>query len=365
MKIVNALKRGLNYLKNQNIELRIRMLFFLEYAAFFACIIGTIAMIYFVTSPIVLVPNFILVFICMIGIYLSQYKKKYNLAAVFIVGGCAYIALPFMFFTAGGNKSGMPIWFLFGVIFTCMMLDGILRIIMSGLSILISVTCMLIGYHNPNLVLPLENEQSEFMDMLQSFALVSIIVCICLLIFIYAYDKQKQILLIQQKELKKFMYTDALTGIANRHAYYDDTRQYSEGLFQENLILVAMDVNGLKSVNDSKGHAAGDELIKSAAGIMMDAFSKYGKVYRTGGDEFMAILFCEDCDAEKYADLLSTVTNYVNGKMDSDISIAVGVVTWKLNQDKNFFELEKMADVLMYQNKSKFYRESGIDRRKR
>lgn len=160
------------------------------------------------------------------------------------------------------------------------------------------------------------------------------------------------------------MYTDALTGIANRRAYYDDSREFTEGKYQDDLVLVAMDVNGLKAVNDSIGHAAGDELIKNAAEIMVDAYSKYGKIYRTGGDEFVALLYCNDKDAGMIEDIINTTIKYTNEKNGRKVSIAVGVAVWKENKDKQYFELEKLADSIMYQNKSKYYRESGLDRRK-
>ena len=58
--------------------------------------------------------------------------------------------------------------------------------------------------------------------------------------------------------------------------------------------MFSVDVNGLKKVNDTKGHTAGDELIKGAANCLTLAVGNNGKVYRTGGDEFMAVLFTEN-----------------------------------------------------------------------
>ncbi len=51
-----------------------------------------------------------------------------------------------------------------------------------------------------------------------------------------------------------------------------------------------MDINGLKCINDSLGHAAGDELICAAADCMKECFQNYGNVYRIGGDEFVIIM---------------------------------------------------------------------------
>ena len=55
-----------------------------------------------------------------------------------------------------------------------------------------------------------------------------------------------------------------------------------------------MDLNNLKVYNDTKGHAAGDRALVTVSEIMEDVFSKYAKLYRTGGDEFMAIFTKQD-----------------------------------------------------------------------
>lgn len=60
------IKQGIEYLKDQNIEIRMRMLFFLEYAVLLASIIGTIVMCLFATSIVVLIPNFVLIFMCLV-----------------------------------------------------------------------------------------------------------------------------------------------------------------------------------------------------------------------------------------------------------------------------------------------------------
>ena len=53
---------------------------------------------------------------------------------------------------------------------------------------------------------------------------------------------------------------------------------------------ISIDLNGLKRVNDTYGHVAGDELIRAAADCMKNSFNEYGKIYRIGGDEFAVII---------------------------------------------------------------------------
>ena len=58
--------------------------------------------------------------------------------------------------------------------------------------------------------------------------------------------------------------------------------------------MFSVDLNGLKAINDVKGHMAGDELIKGAADCLLLSIGKSGKAYRTGGDEFMAIVYTKE-----------------------------------------------------------------------
>ena len=64
-----------------------------------------------------------------------------------------------------------------------------------------------------------------------------------------------------------------------------------------------MDVNRLKIVNDSQGHAAGDELLQGAASCIKKCVDSCEKVYRTGGDEFIALLFP---DGERFEKIKET-----------------------------------------------------------
>ena len=78
-----------------------------------------------------------------------------------------------------------------------------------------------------------------------------------------------------------------MTGLYNRASYDKDIQSVNP---QEYFKLVSMDVNGLKRENDTYGHAAGDEMIMSAADCLKKVIAPYGKCYRIGGDEFTAIL---------------------------------------------------------------------------
>jgi diguanylate cyclase (GGDEF)-like protein len=98
----------------------------------------------------------------------------------------------------------------------------------------------------------------------------------------------------EQTELDRLhdaLRTDSLTGLHNHRAFHDDLmheiqrRNTSGSTFS----LLALDLDGLKRVNDLRGHQAGDEYIRRVANCLRTEVGQHGRVYRTGGDEFMAI----------------------------------------------------------------------------
>lgn len=82
--------------------------------------------------------------------------------------------------------------------------------------------------------------------------------------------------------------TDRLTNMPNRRSYEFALEKLRKE--KRDVIIVAYDVNGLKKTNDTLGHDAGDELICAAAQCIQMCFGAWGTCYRTGGDEFIAIL---------------------------------------------------------------------------
>jgi diguanylate cyclase (GGDEF)-like protein len=91
---------------------------------------------------------------------------------------------------------------------------------------------------------------------------------------------------------------DGLTGLGNHRAFQEelDARIAQARDDEQPLALVMIDVDDLKTVNDEKGHAAGDDVLRSVAQIMRANLRRGDGAYRTGGDEFALIL--PACDAE-------------------------------------------------------------------
>lgn len=171
----------------------------------------------------------------------------------------------------------------------------------------------------------------------------------------------------EKSELINLIYkssTDELTRLYNRRMYEEELDTITESNGRENLVIVALDLNGLKTVNDTLGHKAGDELIIGAGKCIKASFMSVGKVYRTGGDEFMAILRCEK---DKLPDILAGFDRNMEawkGILVKSLSISYGYSIATDEGDVSIAELVALADKRMYEAKADYYARMGIDRRR-
>ena len=170
-------------------------------------------------------------------------------------------------------------------------------------------------------------------------------------------DEEKK----REERLVRIAMTDELTRLFNRRSYEEDLAEYEKQGLPNDFVILSADVNGLKRVNDTKGHAGGDELIKGAAECLLLAIGSKGKCYRTGGDEFAAILKTDDPD-EICRDIDAYAGRW-HGKYCDALSISIGYATYRDNEDLDINDLEKKADDAMYKSKAEYYKSKGIDRR--
>lgn len=152
---------------------------------------------------------------------------------------------------------------------------------------------------------------------------------------------------------KRLSREDRLTGLKNRRAFEETMLELQKkACTYENLALVFMDLNGLKKMNDTYGHGAGDELIINAAICIERAFSKLGDCYRIGGDEFCVIIVNPRVGEEEFSRLLDSALDEYNQVGEHQISIARGVSFIKEGRMlKTVSDWKFEADKRMYDNK--------------
>jgi diguanylate cyclase (GGDEF)-like protein len=154
---------------------------------------------------------------------------------------------------------------------------------------------------------------------------------------------------ISERELEFLSYHDQLTGLYNRRFFEEELKKLDN---KENfpLTIFMADVNGLKLINDSFGHAIGDELLKRIASVMLKGCGDNGKVSRIGGDEFVILL--PKTDASKADEILKSISTLASTEQVSSInlSISVGFET-KYNDEEDIFGVLKKAEDFMYKKK--------------
>ena len=148
--------------------------------------------------------------------------------------------------------------------------------------------------------------------------------------------------------------TDHVTGLSNRRAFLEDGEAKLASLRpHQQLGIVLIDLDGFKEVNDSIGHAYGDELLKVIGQRFASKIAERGSVARLGGDEF-AYTFVVDASVDPVAsanELALTLSNPVS--LDGTkvrVSASVGVAIWP-QHGTTHAELLRSADVAMYEAK--------------
>lgn len=171
----------------------------------------------------------------------------------------------------------------------------------------------------------------------------------------YYYDKFIQ--------AKAYAMRDKLTNLLSRRAYEMEISEMENRRLHEDLVLISMDVNGLKTVNDTMGHQAGDRLLKGAADCISQCFSPYGKVFRFGGDEFAAIIQAKSVEIPPMQDYLRKLCAAWSKEQRIPMSISVGFAQSAVVPELKIQELEALADQEMYADKAEFYSQKEHDRR--
>lgn len=159
--------------------------------------------------------------------------------------------------------------------------------------------------------------------------------------------------------LIKSAYTDELTQIHNRRYCMEFMNKIREE-GNCDYTVICFDLNNLKTVNDTYGHAKGDILIKSAAEVLSETFGGHGIVARMGGDEFIAIL--NTADEKRTGNLMERFGQNIDRKnqqiKDLGLSIACGLASGR-ESDADIEKVYQAADNRMYEHKKQIKKETS------
>ena len=158
--------------------------------------------------------------------------------------------------------------------------------------------------------------------------------------------------------------TDALTGVFSRYAYSKTLEELDDQGVPEDFVAYSIDINELKTVNDTLGHEAGDELIRGAADCIRRVFGEEGKCYRTGGDEFVVIGTMSKEKVDEAMLRMEQELNAWTGEKVKELRLAVGYAVASDYEGLSAEKLVAEADMAMYEAKTAYYQSVGKDRRR-
>ena len=180
-------------------------------------------------------------------------------------------------------------------------------------------------------------------------------------------DQNKK-LIVEQTLAAKFREEnmhDPLTGLYNRNILND-----AQSTLGKRFSILVIDINGLKTINDTFGHLAGDEVLRDAARIMKSLVRNSEIVVRTGGDEFLMILpLSTSSQADEIASelkkriLASRIENFAD-RASFSYSVSIGAASFMSDvpvDHEILTEILDAADRQMYLDKER-YRQQGISR---
>ena len=153
-------------------------------------------------------------------------------------------------------------------------------------------------------------------------------------------------------EVRQVAYKDALTGVKSKFAYTEEEAAIDESIREGSvgdLAVVVCDVNGLKYINDTYGHAAGDEYIRSACRLICVRYA-HSPVYRIGGDEFVVLVRGEDF--ARRTEILDEFNRCVEENIaKGEVVVAAGMADYEPTDEQLYVTFHR-ADQRMYTRKA-------------
>ena len=193
-----------------------------------------------------------------------------------------------------------------------------------------------------------------------SFLLYGTVVLVLMMIGAYIYELyESYVKKAEEDTLKRIAYTDGLTGLLNRTYCKDKMEALDES--RKDYYMISFDVNGLKAINDSRGHQAGDSLLSAFGDILRQCFGDIGDVIRPGGDEFLVI--SDDAKKQELSGRLSWLDG-LEKNAEKTLGFPVRASYGMAGSDEvlghTAEEVYLLADQRMYEMKSRNKREKAI-----
>ena len=159
-----------------------------------------------------------------------------------------------------------------------------------------------------------------------------------------------------QGELQRLATVDPLTGLANRRGFLDAAEHRLDLARRQGsaLALLFVDADGLKHVNDTLGHSAGDDLLQEVGALLRDTFRASDLPARLGGDEFCVLVSADTVVGINVARTRLSDAVAMANRLPArayQLSLSMGISVFDPDHDRSVDDLIARADALMYEEK--------------
>lgn len=262
----------------------------------------------------------------------TLFEQLYKLSerTILYIGILMVVLLGLLDYVSGYEMS-FAIFYLLPVMFIRWFSEKRYAIVISFLSAVVwYIADIFSGHHYSHLILPIWNAVMR----LGFFLLI-----------VFSLSEIKRLLISEQT----FARIDFLTGISNARHFMENAKKEIERSvrFSHPYTLAYVDIDNFKQVNDSLGHAQGDELLHTVANTIKEHIRSVDIVSRLGGDEF-AILLLETDEKNANTTMTKIRTKLLESVKQNNwpVSFSIGAIT--AYKDYDLDELIKEADNLMY-----------------
>ncbi len=152
-----------------------------------------------------------------------------------------------------------------------------------------------------------------------------------------------------EEKIREISFSDSLTGLYNRR-YLEQEMQKLDIPEKLPLTVVMADSNGLKLVNDTYGHAVGDEMLRAIARILQESCGSEGLLARWGGDEFVILLPCTE--TSRAGEICRTIADRCRVTLVRDIPVSISLgIAQKTSEEEKLGDVLSRAEDDMYKRK--------------
>lgn len=230
---------------------------------------------------------------------------RVEVASTGIVSIVAFLELPVFIYVYGVSMSAYLILAVAGIV---LFLPKSSQWIMFGIVFLIDIICIALSYIEP-FDWPEETETALMLASMWAYCIVAITLFVLVRIIFIQYDKQRSEIIKMTEELELVAHYDQLTGLYNRR-YMMDTLEKWMTTTDKDFIVVHVDLDDFKMINDTYGFVFGDTVLVEFSKILKENVKDVGFASRYGGQEFVVMI--DNASKEETIALLEKVKEEFN-----------------------------------------------------